>query len=197
LDIHTQTAVELFNILPETVDTHTRRVAKTINFGIIYGMGAQSLSKTLSITPQKARFYIQRYMERFSKAKEFIDQTLKETKDLGYTQTYFNRRRYFENINSPNKKLSEFEKRAAVNAKIQGTAADIIKIAMVKLDEALSGLDAKIVLQIHDELLIECKDNLIEEVKLIVKDSMEKAVNFDVPLKVNIGVGKNWHEAKA
>jgi DNA polymerase-1 len=197
LDIHTQTAVELFNILPETVDTHTRRVAKTINFGIIYGMGAQSLSKTLSIAPQKARFYIQRYMERFSKAKEFIDQTLKEAKDLGYTQTYFNRRRYFENINSPNKKLSEFEKRAAVNAKIQGTAADIIKIAMVKLDEALRGLDAKIVLQIHDELLIECKDNLIEEIKLIVKDSMEKAVNFDVPLKVNIGVGKNWHEAKA
>jgi DNA polymerase-1 len=187
----------LFNILPETVDTHTRRVAKTINFGIIYGMGAQSLSKTLSIAPQKARFYIQRYMERFSKAKEFIDQTLKEAKDLGYTQTYFNRRRYFENINSPNKKLSEFEKRAAVNAKIQGTAADIIKIAMVKLDEALRGLDAKIVLQIHDELLIECKDNLIEEIKLIVKDSMEKAVNFDVPLKVNIGVGKNWHEAKA
>ncbi|OSS41862.1 DNA polymerase I [Desulfurella amilsii] len=196
LDIHTQTAVELFNILPETVDTHTRRIAKTINFGIIYGMGAQSLAKTLSITPQKASQYIQRYFERFSKAKEFIDQTLKEAKGLGYTQTYFNRRRYFDNINSPNKKLSEFEKRAAVNAKIQGTAADIIKIAMVKLDKALQNLDATVVLQIHDELLIECKDNLIEEVKLIVKESMEKALDFDVPLKVNVGVGKNWHEAK-
>lgn len=197
LDIHTQTAVELFNILPETVDQHTRRIAKTINFGIIYGMGAQSLAKTLSITPQKASLYIQRYFDRFSKAKEFIEQTLKEAKDLGYTQTYFNRRRYFENINSPNKKLSEFEKRAAVNAKIQGTAADIIKIAMVNLDKALNGLDAKIVLQIHDELLIECNDNLIDKAKLIVKDSMEKAVDFNVPLKVNIGIGKNWHEAKA
>ncbi|SDB95718.1 DNA polymerase-1 [Desulfurella multipotens] len=196
LDIHTQTAVELFNILPEMVDSHTRRIAKTINFGIIYGMGAQSLAKTLSIPAQKASEYIQRYFERFSKAKEFIDETLKETKNLGYTQTYFNRRRYFENINSPNKKLAEFEKRAAVNAKIQGTAADIIKIAMVKLDKALENFDAKIILQIHDELLIECSDAQVEEVKDIVKNSMEKVVNFEVPLKVNIGIGKNWHEAK-
>ncbi|MGC8616421.1 MAG: DNA polymerase [Desulfurella sp.] len=197
LDIHTQTAVELFNILPEMVDSHTRRIAKTINFGIIYGMGAQSLAKTLSIPAQKASEYIQRYFERFSKAKEFIDETLKEAKNLGYTQTYFNRRRYFENINSPNKKLAEFEKRAAVNAKIQGTAADIIKIAMVKLDKALENFDAKIILQIHDELLIECSDAQVEEVKDIVKNSMEKVVNFEVPLKVNIGIGKNWHEAKA
>ncbi|PMP90451.1 MAG: DNA polymerase I [Desulfurella sp.] len=197
LDIHTQTAVELFNILPEMVDSHTRRIAKTINFGIIYGMGAQSLAKTLSIPAQKASEYIQRYFERFSKAKEFIEETLKEAKNLGYTQTYFNRRRYFENINSPNKKLAESEKRAAVNAKIQGTAADIIKIAMVKLDKALENFDAKIILQIHDELLIECSDAQVEEVKDIVKNSMEKVVNFEVPLKVNIGIGKNWHEAKA
>ncbi|WP_291490453.1 DNA polymerase, partial [Desulfurella sp.] len=196
LDIHTQTAVELFNILPEMVDSHTRRIAKTINFGIIYGMGAQSLAKTLSIPAQKASEYIQRYFERFSKAKEFIEETLKEAKNLGYTQTYFNRRRYFENINSPNKKLAEFEKRAAVNAKIQGTAADIIKIAMVKLDQALKNFDAKIILQIHDELLVECSNAQVEKVKNIVKNSMEKVVNFEVPLKVNIGIGKNWHEAK-
>ncbi|MGB9755979.1 MAG: DNA polymerase [Desulfurella sp.] len=197
LDVHTQTAAEIFNILPEMIDSHTRRVAKTINFGIIYGMGAQSLAKTLSISPQKASEYIQRYFERFSKAKEFLEETLKEAQDIGYTQTYFNRRRYFKNINSPNKKLAEFEKRAAVNAKIQGTAADIIKIAMVKLDKALENFDAKIVLQIHDELIIECKDSQIERVKQIVKESMEKAVKFEVPLKVNIGIGKNWHEAKA
>ncbi len=196
LDIHSQTACEVLNILPEMVDTHARRIAKTINFGIIYGMGEKSLAKTLSITPQKASEYIARYFERFSKAKEFIEETLKEAKNLGYTQTYFNRRRYFENINSPNKKLAEFEKRAAVNAKIQGTAADIIKIAMVKLDKALENFDAKMILQIHDELLIECKDNQIDKIKLIVKEIMEQCVNFEVPLKVNIGIGKNWHEAK-
>ncbi len=197
LDIHSQTACEVLNILPEMVDSHARRIAKIINFGIIYGMGEKSLAKTLSITPQKASEYIERYFKRFSKAKEFIEETLKESKILGYTQTYFNRRRYFENINSPNKKLAEFEKRAAVNAKIQGTAADIIKIAMVKLDKALENFDAKIILQIHDELIIECKDNQIDKIKPILKESMEQCVNFEVPLKVNIGVGKNWHEAKA
>lgn len=197
LDVHTQTAAEIFNILPEMIDSHIRRVAKTINFGIIYGMGAQSLAKTLSISTQQASEYIQRYFERFKKAKEFIEETLKEAKDLGYTQTYFNRRRYFKNINSPNKKIAEFEKRASVNAKIQGTAADIIKIAMVKLHNNIEIFDAKIVLQIHDELLIECADSQIEKVKQIVRESMEKAVNFEVPIKVNISIGKNWHVAKA
>ena len=195
-DIHTQTAVKLFGVHKSMVDHNLRRMAKTINFGIIYGMGYVSLAKTLNISKDKAKQIIEKYFERFSKVKEYIEKTIETATRQGYVQTYFGRRRYFFNINSSNKRLAEFEKRAAVNATIQGTAADIIKMAMVKLNEKLKNWDAKIVLQVHDELLIEAKEEIASEVSQIVKDTMENIVNFSIPLKTHTKIAGNWYEAK-
>ncbi|AEA34190.1 DNA polymerase I [Hippea maritima] len=195
-DIHTQTAVKIFGVHPSMVDHHLRRMAKTINFGIIYGMGYVSLSKTLNISKDKARQFIEKYFERFAGVKSYIENTTEKATKNGFVETYFGRRRYFFNINSNNKRLAQFEKRAAVNATIQGTAADIIKIAMVKLYEKLKNLDAHIVLQVHDELLVEAKEDIAENVAGIVKDTMENAVKFDIPIKTNTKIANNWYEAK-
>jgi len=195
-DIHTQTAVRLFGVHPQMVDHNLRRMAKTINFGILYGMGYVSLAKTLNISKDKAKQIIETYFKRFSRVKDYIEKTIEEATQKGYVKTYFNRRRYFFNINSSNKRLAEFEKRAAVNATIQGTAADIIKIAMVKLYERLKNLDAYMVLQVHDELLIEARQDLAEKVAKIVKETMENVVNFEVPLKANTKIADNWYDAK-
>ncbi len=195
-DIHTQTAVRLFGVHPQMVDHNLRRTAKTINFGILYGMGYVSLAKTLSISKDKAKQTIDTYFKRFSRVKDYIEETINKATENGYVKTYFNRRRYFFNINSSNKRLAEFEKRAAVNATIQGTAADIIKIAMVRLYEKLKDFDAYIVLQVHDELLIEARENIAEEIAKIVKETMENVVNFEVPLKANTKIADNWYDAK-
>ena len=178
------------------VDHNLRRMAKTINFGILYGMGYVSLAKTLNISKEKAKQIIDTYFKRFFRVKEYIEKTIDEAIKKGYVKTYFNRRRYFFSINSSNKRLAEFEKRAAVNATIQGTAADIIKIAMVRLYEKLKNLDAYMVLQVHDELLIEARENIAEEVAKIVKGTMESVVNFNVPLKANTKIADNWYDAK-
>ncbi len=195
-DIHTQTAVKIFGVHPSMVDHNLRRMAKTINFGILYGMGYISLSKTLNIKNSEAKKIIEKYFERFSGVKLFIDKTIDEASRKGYVETYFKRRRHFYNINSSNQRLAGFEKRAAVNAVIQGTAADIIKIAMVKLDKELSAFDADIVMQVHDELLIEARKDVVYDVQKTVKNIMENVVEFDVPLSVNIKAAHNWMEAK-
>lgn len=195
-DIHTQTAVRIFGVHPKMVDHNLRRMAKTINFGILYGMGYVSLAKTLNISKDKAKNIIETYFTRFSKVKDYIEKTIKEATENGYVKTYFNRRRYFFNIDSSNKRLAEFEKRAAVNATIQGTAADIIKIAMVQLYRKLKDLEAYLVLQVHDELVIEAKEDVAEEVAKMVKETMEKVVNFNVPLKANTNIADNWYDAK-
>ncbi len=195
-DVHTQTAVKLFGVHESMVDHNLRRMAKIINFGILYGMGYVSLAKTLGIKKSKAKEIIDKYFERFGSIRKFINSTISEASKNGYVETYLKRRRYFFNINSSNERLAGFEKRAAVNAVIQGTAADIIKVAMVSLHKQLENFDAKIVMQVHDELLIEAKENVAEEVKRITKNVMENVIKFDVPLKVNINVADNWLEAK-
>ena len=195
-DIHTQTAVKIFGVHPNMVDHNLRRMAKTINFGILYGMGYVSLAKTLNISKEKAKQIIETYFTRFSKVKEYIEKTIEEAKVKGYVTTYFKRRRYFFNINSSNKRIAEFEKRAAVNATIQGTAADIIKIAMVKLYKKLKGMDAHLLLQVHDELLIEAKEEIASDVAKLVKETMESVVSFSVPLKANTKIADNWYDAK-
>lgn len=195
-DIHTQTAVRIFGVHPSMVDHNLRRMAKTVNFGILYGMGHISLAKRLGIKTSKAKEIIDRYFERFESVKLFIDRIIDEVSKKGYIETYFKRRRYFYNINSSNRRLAEFEKRAAVNAVIQGTAADIIKIAMVELDKELSPSDGCIVMQVHDELLIEAKEKAAYNVQKTVKNIMENVVEFDVPLSVNIKIADNWMEAK-
>ncbi len=196
MDIHTQTAVKLFNMHPAMVDHNARRMAKTINFGILYGMGALSLSKQLNISKQKAEDIIEKYFDRFPKVRNFINSAIEYAEKNGFSETYFKRRRYFPNINSKNSYMASFEKRAAVNMKIQGTAADIIKMAMIKLDDKLKGLDADIIMQVHDELLIETKKDIADNVKLIIKDAMENVVNFTTPLNVSIKIADNWLEAK-
>ena len=195
-DIHTQTAVKLFNMHPAMIDHNARRMAKIVNFGILYGMGALSLSKQLSISKKKAEDIIEKYFERFPKVKYFINSSIEYAKKNGFSETYFHRRRYFPNVNSTNSYIASFEKRAAVNMKIQGTAADIIKMAMIKLYNRLEGLDARLIMQVHDELLIEAKANIAEDVKLITKDVMEHVVPFRTPLNVNIKIAENWLEAK-
>ncbi len=195
-DIHTQTAVKLFGVHESMVDHNLRRTAKVINFGILYGMGYVSLSKTLGIKKSKAKEIIEKYFERFKDVQNFISNTIDSASKNGYVETFFKRRRYFANLNSSNERLAGFERRAAVNAVIQGTAADIIKIAMVRLDKKLKNIDAKLVMQVHDELLIEANEEAAEQVKEITKDVMENVVKFDVPLLVNIKVADNWLEAK-
>ncbi len=195
-DVHTQTAVRLFGIHPSMVDHSLRRVAKTINFGIIYGMGYVSLAKTINKKKSEAKKIIETYFERFKGVKRFIDETIRKAEQNGYVETYFGRRRYFHNINSSDSRIASFEKRAAVNAVIQGTAADIIKIAMVRLHEEIKEKDAHLVLQVHDELLIESRAEIVEEIMKITKDVMENVVKFDVPLTVNIKSASNWLDAK-
>ena len=195
-DVHTQTAVKLFGVHPSMVDHNLRRMAKVINFGILYGMGYVSLAKTLGIKKGRAKEIIDKYFERFSSVKTFIDETIDKASAKGFVETYFKRRRYFYNINSTNQRLAGFERRAALNAVIQGTAADIIKIAMVQLDKKLADKNARIVMQVHDELLIEASEDSIESVMNVTKEVMENAVDFDIPMAVNIKYADNWLEAK-
>ncbi len=195
-DVHTQTAVRLFGVHPSMVDHNLRRIAKTVNFGIIYGMGYVSLARTLGIERKKAQEIIQRYFERFKRVREFIDSTIEKAKKDGYVETFFRRRRYFANINSPDKRVASFEERAAVNAVIQGTAADIIKIAMVRLGDLLKDLDAHMVLQVHDELLIEAHESIVDEAIQLTRKTMENVAKFRVPLKVHIQAADNWLDAK-
>ncbi len=189
-DMHNEVASHLFGVKQQMVTSSMRRIAKTINFGIMYGMGANRLRKTLNISLNEAKLLIERYFSRFPKVKSYIEGTVQFTRKNGYVKTYFGRRRYFHYTGNA-------EQRKAVNAPIQGTAADIIKIAMVRLFERLKKYRgrARIVLQVHDELLLEVENEIIKEVKEITKIAMED-IDFPIPLKVNIGVGKNWTEAK-
>ncbi|MDD5182771.1 MAG: DNA polymerase, partial [Bacilli bacterium] len=180
------------------VDASMRRNAKTINFGIIYGMSPWGLSESLNISVDSATKYINIYFATFSKAKKFLDQQIEDCKAKGYTITIFNRRRYIDEINSSNNQVKNFGERTAMNAPIQGSAADIIKIAMNKIDKRMKTEKVKSVMisQVHDELLFDVVSDEIEIMKKIVKEEMENAVSLKVPLIADVKVGKNWFEAK-
>ncbi|MCL4428434.1 MAG: DNA polymerase I [Deltaproteobacteria bacterium] len=200
-DIHAKTASEVFKISPDNVDQTMRRKAKVINFGIIYGMSPYGLSKELGISTEEAKLYIDLFFQNHHAIKDYMDRTIQEAKSNGFVRTVFGRKCYVENINSPIKNLASFSERAAINAPIQGTAADIIKIAMINIHNELqnsSGLtkDAKMILQVHDELIFEVKEALVNELKNIITLSMtDKNLLVNVPLVINIGVGKNWAQA--
>jgi len=196
VDIHSQTAVKVFGIKPEDVTPNLRRLAKTINFGIIYGMSDYGLSKELGIHKREAKEYIENYFNTYRVVKEFLE-SLKETaREKGYVTTIFNRRRYIPQIKSNNKTERELGERLAINTPIQGSAADLIKLAMVNLYRDLreKGLPADILLQIHDELLLEVKEDAVDEVALLVKETMENAYPMRVPITVDVKVGDNWCE---
>lgn len=197
-DIHRITASQVFNTPFDEVTDLQRRNAKAVNFGIIYGMGAFSLSQDLGITKKEADNYIKSYFEKYPKIKEFIDKSVEDARKLGYAKTIFNRRRYIKEINSSNFIQRSFGERVAMNMPVQGTAADIIKIAMVKVYNRLKneGLKSKLILQVHDELIIETYENEEKQVAEILQQEMENAVKLNVPICAEVHRGKNWFEAK-
>lgn len=197
-DIHTKTASQVFNVNMDEVTSKQRSDAKAVNFGIVYGKSDFGLSEDLHIPVKQAKEYIENYFNKYSKIKDFMDKVVENATENGYITTIQNRRRYIPELKSSNFMLRNAGKRAAMNAPIQGSAADIIKIAMVNIYKKLEErqLKSKLILQVHDELIVEAYDDEVEEVKKIVKDEMENAVNMDVHLDVDLNIGNSWYETK-
>ncbi len=195
-DIHSQTAAEIFNVNSDFVTGQMRRVAKTINFGIVYGMSAFGLASQLNLSRKEAKTFIDRYFGHFAGVKSFMEAIVSQAREDRFVTTLLNRRRMLPDIKSPNKNSREFAERTAINTPIQGTAADIIKLATIKTVNNLKqhGLSAKLLLQIHDELVFEVPEKKIEQAANVVKEDMEKVMPLDVPLIVNISTGKNLAE---
>ena len=197
-DIHKQVASKVFNVPLEEVTKEQRTAAKAVNFGIVYGISGFGLAEQLGISRKKAEQYIEQYLEKYKGVKEFMDGIVEKAKEQGYVETLFHRRRYIPELSSNNYMVRQFGARAAMNTPIQGTAADIMKIAMIEVNKKLEEekLNAKLILQIHDELLIECKIEEKEEVKKILKESMENAVKLSIPLEVEVSEANNWYDVK-
>lgn len=197
-DIHKQVASKVFNVPLEEVTKEQRTAAKAVNFGIVYGISGFGLAEQLGISRKKAEQYIEQYLEKYKGVKEFMDRIVEKAKEQGYVETLFHRRRYIPELSSNNYMVRQFGARAAMNTPIQGTAADIMKIAMIEVNKKLEEekLNAKLILQIHDELLIECKIEEKEEVKKILKESMEDAVKLSIPLEVEVSEASNWYDVK-
>lgn len=198
-DIHTSTAMRVFGIeKPEDVTANDRRNAKAVNFGIVYGISDFGLSNNLGIPRKQAKAYIDTYFERYPGIKAYMERVVREAKDKGYVETLFKRRRELPDINSRQFNVRSFAERTAINSPIQGSAADILKIAMINLDQALvaGGFETKMLLQVHDEIVLEVPNHELAAVKELVKETMESAVNLAVPLRVDESAGKSWYEAK-
>ena len=197
-DIHKQAASKVFKTPIDEVTKEQRSNAKAVNFGIVYGISDFGLSEQLGISRKLAKTYIDEYLAEYPGIKQYMENIIELAKKQGYVETLFNRRRYIPEISSKNYMVRQFGNRAAMNTPIQGTAADIMKIAMIKVKNELmkKHLEAKIVLQVHDEMMIEAKENEIDEVKEILKTNMEQAVTLDVPLIAEISVAKNWYDCK-
>ncbi|MEN5258892.1 DNA polymerase I [Pseudomonas protegens] len=197
LDVHTATAAEVFKVELKDVTSDQRRSAKAINFGLIYGMGAQKLGKDIGVDTKQAKAYIDTYFARYPGVREYMDRTRAQAADQGYVETIFGRRLYLPEINSNKPQERAGAERTAINAPMQGTAADIIKKAMVAVDNWLesSGLDARVILQVHDELVLEVREDLVDQVREEIRGHMSGAATLDVPLLVEVGVGNNWDEA--
>jgi DNA polymerase-1 len=196
-DIHTRTAMALFGVAPAEVNQEMRRTAKTVNFGVLYGMSPFGLSESLSITRAEAAHFIEEYFAAHSGVSAYIEETISKTREAGFVETILGRRRPVPELSSSNHNTRQFGERLAVNTPVQGSAADIIKIAMINIHEQLkkNRLKSRMVLQVHDELLFEVHDDEISEVTSIVVEGMEGAFELSVPLKVEHGIGKNWSEA--
>ncbi|WP_236187316.1 DNA polymerase I [Pseudomonas protegens] len=197
LDVHTATAAEVFKVELKDVTSDQRRSAKAINFGLIYGMGAQKLGKDIGVDTKQAKAYIDTYFARYPGVREYMDRTRAQAADQGYVETIFGRRLYLPEINSNKPQERAGAERTAINAPMQGTAADIIKKAMVAVDNWLesSELDARVILQVHDELVLEVREDLVDQVREEIRGHMSGAATLDVPLLVEVGVGNNWDEA--
>lgn len=197
-DIHAITASQVFNMPLDFVTGEMRSRAKAVNFGIVYGIGAYSLAKDIGVTNKEAKNYIESYLKHYSGIDKYMHDVVEKAKDTGYVETVFGRRRYLPELSASNGMTRAFGERVARNAPIQGTAADIIKIAMIKVDKRLKeeNLEARLVLQVHDELIVECPSHESMRVAMILQEEMEKAVSLSVPLVADSAVGKTWYDAK-
>ncbi|MGM9926672.1 MAG: DNA polymerase I [Bacillus sp. (in: firmicutes)] len=198
MDIHTKTASDVFGVRPEEVTSNMRRQAKAVNFGIVYGISDYGLSQNLGITRKEAAEFIDRYLRSFPGVQEYMADIVREAKEKGYVSTLLHRRRYLPDITSRNFNLRSFAERTAMNTPIQGSAADIIKLAMINMSERLKKekLQTKLLLQVHDELIFEAPEEEIEILKNIVPEVMEHAIELSVPLKVDYAYGPTWYHAK-
>ncbi|RAV72696.1 DNA polymerase I [Aerococcus tenax] len=197
-DIHTATAAKVFHKDEKDISKDERRQAKAVNFGIVYGISDYGLSQNLSISRQEAKAFIDKYFEIYPKVAEYMDKSVEIAREAGYAKTLFNRRRYLPDLKAKNYNVRSFAERTAMNSPIQGTAADIIKVAMVEMDQALKEhqLQANLLLQVHDELIFEVAKEDLEDLAALVKDVMENAVSLEVPLIVDSNYGSTWYDAK-
>ncbi|MEO1770845.1 DNA polymerase I [Candidatus Enterococcus ferrettii] len=198
MDIHASTAMRIFGVEKDQVTPNMRRDAKAVNFGIVYGISDYGLSQNLGISRKAAQEYIDTYFENYPDVKRYMEESVREAKDLGYSATLYNRRRYLPDINSRNFNVRSFAERTAINTPIQGSAADILKLAMIELDKRLKEekLQANMLLQVHDELVFEVPEAELETLDKLVKEVMENTVQLDVPLVTDSSWGKTWYEAK-
>ena len=198
VDIHTVTAAQVFDMPTDMVTPLMRSRAKAVNFGIVYGIGAHSLSKDIGVSFKEAQQYIKGYLNTYKGVDKYMQETIEQAKETGYVKTLFGRRRYLPELTNSNAMMRSFGERVARNAPIQGTAADIIKIAMIRVSNRLKaeGLDAKLILQVHDELIVECRQDLKEQVCRILEEEMQGAASLNVTLSVDANFGKTWFEAK-
>ena len=197
-DIHTRTASEIFDVPPEWVTPELRSRAKAVNFGLIYGISGFGLSRNTGVSRREAAEFIDKYFRTYPGVKRFMDRTAAEGADRGYAETLMGRRRYLPELKSPKAPIREFGKRVAMNTPVQGTAADIIKLAMVRIDRMLrkAGLQSRLILQVHDELLLECPPEEAEQAAILLREAMEAAIELSVPLVAEVHRGVNWAEAK-
>jgi DNA polymerase-1 len=195
-DVHTRTAAEIFGVSPDEVTPQMRREAKTINFGIIYGMSAYGLARELDVEPKVARAYIEGYFQRYKAVQTFINEVLEGARERGYVETLMKRRRYLPEIRSSNATTRKFSERIAINTTVQGTAADLIKKAMIRIQRRMDaeGLASRMLIQVHDELLFEVAKGERHTMEALVKEEMEGVENLEVPLRVDLGWGSNWAE---
>ena len=198
IDIHTKTAMDIFHIPESEVDSDKRRRAKTVNFGIVYGISDFGLAEQLGITRREANNFINAYYESYPKIKTYMDSLVEGCEKNGYVTTLCNRRREIPEIRDKNHMIREFGKRAAMNAPIQGSAADLIKLAMIHIDKMMKDkkVKSKMILQVHDELIFDVPEDEVNLMKQIIEDGMTHAMTLKVPLTAECSIGTNWYEAK-
>jgi len=196
-DVHRATAAEVFGVPLSAVEPDQRRIAKVINFGLIYGMSSFGVAQNLSIDRATAQTYVERYFARFPGAKRYMDETRRRAKEVGYVETVFGRRLWLPELRSGAPVRRQAAERAAINAPMQGTAADLIKLAMIAVQNWLdeSGAKAKLIMQVHDELVLEVPDAEIETTTAKLRQLMESVTKLEVPLVADVGVGENWDQA--
>jgi DNA polymerase-1 len=195
-DIHTATAAQLYNVAPSAVTPAMRRLAKTVNFGVIYGMSGYGLEQATELSREDAGKFITAYFDKYPGVKKYLEATKEQARRTGYVQTILGRKRVIQDINSSNRQVRESAERMAINMPVQGTSADIIKKAMINLhrEMALRKLKSKMLLQVHDELVFEVPENEMAEMRQLVPEMMVNAIQLIIPLKVETKTGKNWGE---